>query len=248
MDRSMRQMFGVSLGLHGFFLGILFFVTVSIGWKTPYLQTYQVNLVELAETKKVSPRPLVNPTPQKKVEPKKMKPQKVHLPKKEVIQKEILQPTIVQKPTKAPESKPTERQKKVQALKEKVASITQGKAQASAPIEEASIPSPQIMPTLDIPDFPFPMYKISVDKKLRRNWSAPPVGSMSEVHEAVVVFQISRNGKVNGAKIEKSSGNQYFDLAALRAVYDSDPLPPLPREYRKGTLLVHVSFLLNRNL
>jgi len=249
-------MLAVSIGFHGFFLLMLFSFTFSMGWKTPYLQTYQVDLVELPEREvEPNPRPLVKASEPKKAvvvsektEPKKVKTQKIHLPKKEVIQEEIVKPIVVQKRSAVEDPASSERKKRVQELKKQLAEITQQEPQEAPPLKEAAISPTSITPMLEVSNFPFPAYLLSAEKKLRRSWSPPPVGAVTEGPEAVVVFKIARNGKVSGVKMEKGSGNQHFDLAALRAVHEADPFPPLPREYLESTLLIHVSFLLNRNL
>lgn len=62
--------------------------------------------------------------------------------------------------------------------------------------------------------------------KIDREWVAPPV----EIHsgkplQVVVGFRIERNGGVENLSIERSSGNEYYDLAAKRAILDAIPLP-----------------------
>jgi len=227
-----------------------------MGWKTSHLQAYQVDLVELPERNMaLHSRPLVKASQpkkavvvSKKARPEKVKAQKIHLPKKEVIQEEIVRPTVVQKRPSAPEPAPSKRQKRVQELKKQLAEMTQQESQEAPPLKEAAIAPSSVTPMLEVSNFPFPAYLLNAEKKLRRSWAPPPFGAVNEIPQAIVVFRIARNGKVSGVKVEKVSGNQHFDLAALRAVYDADPFPPLPREYLEQTLLIHVSFLLNRNL
>ena len=44
-------------------------------------------------------------------------------------------------------------------------------------------------------------------------------------------FTILRSGLVVEPDIEESSGNFYFDQAALRAIQSSSPFPRLPEEF-----------------
>ena len=56
-----------------------------------------------------------------------------------------------------------------------------------------------------------------------------------------IVFYITKEGQVTGAKIEVSSGNDSLDISALTAVWESSPFPPLPRGFpaeRVGARLV----------
>jgi TonB family protein len=57
-----------------------------------------------------------------------------------------------------------------------------------------------------------------------------------------VYFAIDRDGTIRDAKIETPSGDGTFDRAALRAVLESSPLPPLPFGYAGTYLGVHLTF------
>jgi TonB family protein len=58
----------------------------------------------------------------------------------------------------------------------------------------------------------------------------------------VAVIQIARNGQLSNVAIEKTSGNPYYDQAALRAITDAVPFPPLPAEYDAAVLTIHLGF------
>lgn len=45
---------------------------------------------------------------------------------------------------------------------------------------------------------------------------------------AVVALTVARDGEISAIKLEKSSGDNYYDQVAVRAVRNSSPLPPLP--------------------
>ena len=59
---------------------------------------------------------------------------------------------------------------------------------------------------------------------------------------ATVSFVIDRDGTIRDAKNEILSGNGTFDRAALRAVLEASPLPPLPFGYNGTFLGVHLTF------
>ena len=92
---------------------------------------------------------------------------------------------------------------------------------------------------LDNPDFTYGYYVDQMLKLIQGNWTRPMVGSGVE---ATIFYRIARDGRIIEAKIERSSGINSFDLAALRAVQASGPLPPLPRAFRDSWLGVHLIF------
>lgn len=110
----------------------------------------------------------------------------------------------------------------------------------------AAIPSPaaKIETGIEAPDFKYPYYLNLIQRKIEMHWSPPPLESASEVKETVVGFILSATGKIGDPVIEKSSGNAFFDQAALRAIYQASPLPPFPQGIADPSLKVHFSFSL----
>jgi TonB family protein len=94
--------------------------------------------------------------------------------------------------------------------------------------------------SLDAADFPFAYYVATVRRKIAANWQVP--GGSSEAVHCRVYFRIMRSGEIDGAAVETSSGNFLFDQAALRAVVQANPLPPLPGGFPDTYLGVHFSF------
>jgi TonB family protein len=94
--------------------------------------------------------------------------------------------------------------------------------------------------SLDAADFPFSYYIATVRRKIAASWQVPG-GSSAAVH-CRVYFRITRSGSIDGASVEGSSGNFLFDQAALRAVVQANPLPPLPGGFPDAYLGVHFSF------
>jgi TonB family protein len=94
--------------------------------------------------------------------------------------------------------------------------------------------------SLDAADFPFAYYIATVRRKIATNWQGP--GGSSEAIHCRVYFRVSRSGAIDGASVESSSGNFLFDQAALRAVVQANPLPPLPGGFPDSYLGVHFSF------
>jgi TonB family protein len=85
----------------------------------------------------------------------------------------------------------------------------------------------------DNPNFTYGYYVDQMLAKISDNWTRPPVGSGVE---AVLHFVIRRDGRITQLRVVNSSGLDSFDLAAMRAVQTSSPLPPLPRAFREETL------------
>jgi TonB family protein len=92
--------------------------------------------------------------------------------------------------------------------------------------------------TLNVSDFPFAWYLSRVQAKVTERWAGKAIPGQ----QPVAVFDINRDGQVSRLSIEKSSGNSYYDQAALRAITEANPFPPLPAEYAGQTLRVHLGF------
>ncbi len=60
----------------------------------------------------------------------------------------------------------------------------------------------------------------------------------------VVGMTVSMNGDVSELKLEKSSGNSFYDNVALRAVRNASPLPPLPPNFPKSSQRFNINFKL----
>lgn len=88
-------------------------------------------------------------------------------------------------------------------------------------------------------DFHFSYYIERMLALIESRWYKPAV---AEGTRARVRFRIQRDGRLDAIEIEESSGHPSFDRAALRALYASNPLPPLPPGYTEPSLTVHLSF------
>jgi len=90
---------------------------------------------------------------------------------------------------------------------------------------------------LDNPDFTYAYYLDRMLSLIDAQWARPAMGSGVK---AVIFFRIGRDGKMSDLQVEQSSGYDSFDLAALRAVKNAAPFPPLPRAYKNEDLGVHL--------
>ncbi|HYN19890.1 MAG TPA: TonB family protein, partial [Thermoanaerobaculia bacterium] len=91
--------------------------------------------------------------------------------------------------------------------------------------------------SLDNPDFTYAYYLDRLLSLIDAQWLRPPMGSGVK---AVISFNINRDGSMSELRVEQSSGYNSFDLAALRAVQNAAPFPPLPRAYKHDDLGVHL--------
>ncbi|MBF0404235.1 TonB family protein [Candidatus Magnetominusculus xianensis] len=69
-------------------------------------------------------------------------------------------------------------------------------------------------------------YSDIVGAHVRKRWAYPE--SAKKSLEAIVVFTIRQDGRIEGMKLEKSSGNSFFDRTAMSAVSKSIPMPQPP--------------------
>jgi TonB family protein len=89
---------------------------------------------------------------------------------------------------------------------------------------------------LEVGDVQLAWYSDSVQAALYGQWRRPILSGLAEPIEVRITFEILRDGAVRDLIIDASSGVPVFDRAALRAVSDAAPLPPLPGSWREPTL------------
>jgi len=88
----------------------------------------------------------------------------------------------------------------------------------------------------------FNQYLSRVQLKISSLWIAPPGDLTGQALEVIIKFRLHRSGTVSDVTIERTSGNEYYDLAGKRAVLNADPLPAFPREMADTYLDAHFSF------
>lgn len=158
------------------------------------------------------------------------------LPKKITMEETSPKPVPVEKKIpeiadKAPEVKAVKTAEKKEPVKEE-----ETKKQKSSPGGDKEV-------KVDTQDFPFSYYLNLLRYRVRENWYPPyqETGEEGKIN-AVVGFRVERNGRITQINVETSSGKFLFDQAAVRAVSTAGPLPPLPDEYLKEALTVHIEF------
>jgi TonB family protein len=92
--------------------------------------------------------------------------------------------------------------------------------------------------TLNVTDFPHAWYIAAIHRKIKDRWD----GYALPGQQPAVTFEIDRDGGLKRAVVDKSSGNPYYDQAAVRAVTEAAPFPRLPAEFKEPTLTVGLQF------
>lgn len=254
-----------SFALHILLLGAIAFFPFFKGkrlYKVPV--TYSVSLVELSKSraKAVPSPPPASPPPA----PKALKAKKEVSPPPAKVKKPATPTPPEEMAIPKGKAKPPEvvKEKKVEAPEPPVVEGQPSPPQAQRPEEKvASIPStpgvapvPSIAPERGLTigpgatgiarvegDFEFTYYLVIIENKIGGNWVPPKLKLKPEEAARVTVsFRVHRSGQVRNIELEAPSGIAFFDQSALRAVYRSIPLPPLPPRFKEESLFVHFSF------
>lgn len=113
----------------------------------------------------------------------------------------------------------------------------------TAPPVMASIPRAKPTPMLRVPGVSGSNpYLARVQARISGFWTAPPVDISGKALTVTVRFRLERDGRVGAVVIEQSSGNDYYDLAAQRAVQSAIPLPPFPPDLTDSYFDAHFTF------
>ena len=78
-------------------------------------------------------------------------------------------------------------------------------------------------------------YFRQLDEKIRSNWTVPSL-ALGEKETLMVQLRIviEKDGRVSQVRMEKTSGNPYFDDSVRRAINKASPLPVPPEQLRGG--------------
>lgn len=85
-------------------------------------------------------------------------------------------------------------------------------------------------------------YAELIRQRIAQNWRTNGLDARSQASPAIVNFTIARGGTISDPRIVQSSGNPTIDNTALRAVYDSSPLPPLPAQIAESSISAQFTF------
>jgi protein TonB len=85
-------------------------------------------------------------------------------------------------------------------------------------------------------------YAELVRQRIAQNWRTSGLDARTQATPAIVSFVILRDGTVRNVQTVQSSGNPTIDDTALRAVYNSNPLPPLPPQVAESSISAQFTF------
>ncbi len=85
----------------------------------------------------------------------------------------------------------------------------------------------------------FGPYMRELQRRIKRRWN-PPRGNKSK--RVVLLFKVSRDGRLLSLKVHTPSGQPESDRAALEAVKAAAPFSPLPSEYRGDDIDIQFTF------
>jgi TonB family protein len=205
------------------------------------------------------------PEPERKrPEPERKPPPEPEPPEPEPEPEPERRPAAVPEPREAvpvpvPAEKPRERRVPAQSREEPPAAPTSSPSASPEPASPAGdtveagdgqgvglLTGPGMpggVPTIDSEAFPFAYYRRILTAQLRASWNRPLVpGGLTRPIRMTVRFEILRGGAITGVETVSASGYAPLDRSALRAVYDANPLPPLPEEFVGNRLAVNFYF------
>jgi TonB family protein len=93
----------------------------------------------------------------------------------------------------------------------------------------------------------FRPYLLQVLAAVRRNWFAvyPEAARLGQRGQVVLQFAIAKQGAVAKVIFSTESGAKALDQAAVAAISASNPLPPLPMEFKGDRVVLQMTFLYN---
>ena len=113
----------------------------------------------------------------------------------------------------------------------------------------ASAPKPQS--SLEIKSDPmgvdFKPYLLQVLQAVRTNWFAvyPEAARLGSRGRVVLEFSVTKTGGVLKVVFAGQSGSRPLDQAAVAAISASNPLPPLPKDFKGDSIVLQMSFMYN---
>jgi TonB family protein len=93
----------------------------------------------------------------------------------------------------------------------------------------------------------FRPYMLQVLAAVRRNWFAvyPEAARLGQRGEVVLEFAITKPGVVAKVIFSTESGAKALDQSAVAAISASNPLPPLPAEFKGDRIVLRMTFMYN---
>jgi protein TonB len=178
-----------------------------------------------------------------------VKPTEAALPSRAVTAREAVKPTEAALPLRAVTPRPGERELPPMSppsdRRGKTAVEPVARPSAAAIGQATGSISGQGSLTLDVTDFPYAWYLRQVLQKVEERWQTQNPSS-EPAQKPRIYVEIRRDGSVAPPRVEQTSGSSFYDRAALRAITEASPFPPLPAEWANPSLRVLFNFDLKR--
>jgi colicin import membrane protein len=269
MELIFRRMIAVSVVLHVAALGIC---ALWAGFRSPPARFLSVTVVDLVGGEAFAPPPRGRAKPAEPAPPaptKSAKEEKTPAPSPPVTAKAEKKSREEEKPNAMAlaESlrKMREKRNSVEHVQQAVRTIRREKAARSAirqigervahridlstvrPASKSERPSPPAglagaTGNARVPPEHLAYFR-QLDERIRSNWTVPAI-AMGEKENLIVQLRIviEQDGRVSLVRMEKTSGNSYFDDSVLRAINKASPLPIPPEQLRGGEDHYEVGF------
>ena len=93
----------------------------------------------------------------------------------------------------------------------------------------------------------FRPYLLQVLAAVRRNWFAvyPEAARLGQRGQVTLEFAIAKQGTMTKVVFSGQSGAKALDQAAVAAISASNPLPPLPTEFKGDRVVLQMTFMYN---
>jgi TonB family protein len=90
-------------------------------------------------------------------------------------------------------------------------------------------------------------YLMRAKQHIESFWVPPAVDVMGQESTVVIAFRAHRNGRISGVTIEQSSGILPYDVAGMRTILQSSPLPAFPPEITESVVDGHFVFTIGQS-
>jgi TonB family protein len=179
--------------------------------------------------------------------------------KEESISKKEIKPNVVKQKINKVVNKPIKQETIKQQTKDFVteqgAKVKENVEQVEKPVQTTDVTpvkptrgrvqtitgsKPTFVPNVKVENFEYPYYLKIIQTKVSSAWQYPD--GLSGNFDTVIYFKIDKSGNIISCELSKSSGNNIFDNACLRAVRLSGPYPELPQDYKEDFLGVYFGF------
>jgi colicin import membrane protein len=269
LDSPWIKMILISLGLHTLVFAFFLNVFPKTGISRRLEPAYIVNLVSAPGggpaadqappvRKEPAPTPKTEPRPNPKSEPAAQKPTPPKIPAFKAEESKSLDQALEKLKKKVDQEKSLEKSfdrlerkvKSEEALDQALTKLEKkrqtGPAAGSGTMEPAGSGSGSISSATtggtDGLGVQFQIYHASLRSRIKKNWVLPENLLKRTDLSAEILVRIGRSGRLEDFRFEKKSGSEGFDQEVIRTLKKSDPLPPLPDSYPKGSYEIILTF------